>query len=108
GSVGDLHVSAAVDDADVAGAQPPIVEALGRLDPVARSGKTGPARLQLADRLAVPRQLGAVISDDAQLDAGNRPARLAVPAHLVLLRHPRRNERDAAQRAGLGHAPRLD
>ena len=74
-AVGDLDVAVGGDAGDVAGAQPAVVELLGRGVAVVRRGDPRPAHLDLADRLAVPRQHVAVVVDDAQLDAGQTRVR---------------------------------
>ena len=70
GPVGDLDEPVGFDGADVAGAEPAVVELLGGLDLVVGAGDPRAPYLDLADRFAVPGQLAAVVVGDAQLDAG--------------------------------------
>ena len=110
GAVGDLDEAPGVDGADVAGAQPAVVELLGRRVAVVAGGDPRAAHLDLAYGLAVPRQLGAVVVDDAQLDAGQRcgPV-LRAPVDSSSGGAPlRRHARRRPSGRGLGHAPALE
>ena len=108
-AVGDLHVAVGRDAGDVAGAQPAVVELLGRGVAVVGAGDPRAPALDLAHRLAVPRQHGAVVVDDAQLHAGERPAGERPPVHLLRGAEldAARRQRHRRHRAGLGHAPGL-
>src|SRR5713101_234786 len=68
GAVGDADVPVVRDTRDVAGTQPTMVELLGRGIAVVRRGDPRTPHLDLAHRLPVPGQHGAVVGDDAQLD----------------------------------------
>src|SRR4051794_41575114 len=82
-AVGDLGVTAFVHRADVAGAQPAVVEALGRGILIIRCGDPRAAHLDLADRSAVPWQLVALIVGEPHLDSGKGAAGLRAPLGLL-------------------------
>src|SRR6266511_2460480 len=83
GAVGDLDEAVLVDAADVAGAQPTVVELVGRGIEVVAAGDPRPPHFDLADSLAVPRQRRAGVVDDAQLDAADHATGLRAPVHLI-------------------------
>ena len=70
-AVADRHEALRVEGADVAGAQPTVVEPFGVVHAEVGAGDPRPADLELTDRLAVARQHGAVVVGDAHLDAGD-------------------------------------
>ena len=85
-SVGDLHVAVGIDRRDVAGREP--AHAVGiRQERIAAlvvkifADYPRTAHHQIAERLAVPRQLAAVRIDNLHVDAEYRPALLRL--HLV-------------------------
>ena len=86
GAVRDRHVALAVERADVAGAQPAVVELRRVLVLVVRAGDPRATDLELADRLAVVGQHRAVLGDDAHLDAADDPAGLDLVVHVVVAR----------------------
>src|SRR5258706_1328084 len=75
-AIGDLNVASSVHSANVAGAQPAVVEALRRGVFIVRGGDPGTADLDLADRLSVPGQLVSRAVGEAHLDAGEGDPRL--------------------------------
>ena len=98
------------DGADVAGAQPAVVELLGGRVPPVRGGDPRTSHLDLADVAAVPGQLPAIVVDDAQLHAGDGAPGLGAPVELLGAprSHVGRGVADRADRGHLGHAPPLD
>src|SRR5207253_11029985 len=80
--VSDAQISVGRHAGDVAGAEPPVVELLGRRVAVVGARDPRPSGLDLADRVAVPREDRPVVADDAQLDAGNGAPGEAAPLHL--------------------------
>src|SRR3954471_16605548 len=110
-AIGDAHVAALVDRADVARAQPAVVELLGRtriLVVITRDPRA--PRLELARRLPVPVALAAVVGDQPGLHERQQSAsRRSISPHLVAaLLHAGRWPRDRTDRRGLGHPPALD
>src|SRR6185436_12272916 len=67
GRVGDGDVLQ-VDGADVAGREPAVVQGIAALALEVAPDYPGTAHLEVAERLAVPRQLVAVLVDDAHVD----------------------------------------
>ena len=109
GAVGDLHVALGVDGGDVAGPQPavvgPLVAELVRI--VIGGGDPGPARLQLAHGLAVPRHQSGVVHQPHVDKGQGGPLLRAVVVLGVLVQplHGRLEHRGSAERRHLGHAP---
>ena len=108
----DLDVAVRLDGDDVAGLEPAVVRPAVRAVRRVVVGGRDPdaAHLELAHRLAVPRHeaLGAARAD---LDERRRDALLGAVAVLLVLgqRHLAARELgDGAERAHLGHAPRVD
>src|ERR1700681_2313147 len=106
-AVGDLGEAAIIQSASVAGAKPAVVEALRRRIFVIRGGDPGTAHLDLADRLAVPRQLVSLVVGDAHLNSGEGASRLRAPFCLLVLTSASRRPGEGGDRRGLGHAPAL-
>src|SRR5947209_10327295 len=109
-AIGDLDETQGIDAAHVAGAQPAVVEALRRQVFIIGAGDPGAAHLDLADRLAVPRQLGAGavgVIDEAHLDAGEDAPRLRAPVRLLAVPGAARRPGQRGDRRRLGHAPAL-
>src|SRR5699024_1919718 len=100
-AVGQGDVPEAVAVADVAGPQPAVVELRLRLG-IARVGVPGghprTPDLELADRFPVARQDGAVVPDDAALDAAEQPTGGALVAPRVIALGPERDVRHRGHR----------
>src|SRR5947207_9169182 len=112
-AVGDLHDAVRVDGRHVAGRKP-LRAVLVRLQRIAALAlelavdDPGPAHLQVAERLAIPGQLGPVLADDAHVHAVDGAPLLVlerVARILRRLRMLRLEAADRAERAHLGHAP---
>ena len=108
GAVGDPHIAVLVDGGDVAGVEKAfVVEDVG-IDLEIGLGDRGPAHLEAAESLAVPRQFLAGIVGDLHLDAERRVALGLQDIEPLLAGEfgKRRLQRgDGADRAHLGHAP---
>src|SRR3984885_13301222 len=74
GPVGQRDEAERVDGADVAGAQPAVVELAGIVVLVIAAGDPGTADLDLADGHAVVGQHGAFVADQAALDLAHEAA----------------------------------
>src|SRR5690606_32637223 len=73
GAVGQRDKAAFVDPADIAGAQPAVLELIPAiLFADVRAGNPRSAHLQLTDGFAVVRELIASVVDDPKLDSCNR------------------------------------
>src|SRR6185436_35039 len=68
-AVGDLDIAVRVDGAHVPGREPAVFERIAALALEVALDHPGPAHLQVAEGLAIPRQLGAVLVDDAEVHA---------------------------------------
>src|SRR5262245_61617946 len=80
--VGDLDEAVRVDGADVARAQPAVVELVGRRILVVRGRDPRATDLDLARGLPVPGKPPTNVVDDADLDARDQASRLRPPLHL--------------------------
>src|SRR5665213_3476599 len=107
GPVGDLDIALGRHRADVARAQPALVELLRRRVAVVRRRDPRTARFDLPDRLTVPRQWKAGVVDDPQLDPAHDPSGAGPPVHLLGGSDLDRSRRMRHRREGrgLGHAP---
>src|SRR5882672_6547360 len=107
-AVGDLDVAVGIDGADVAGREPALAQWIAALALEITLDDPRAAHLQVAEGLAVPRQLLAVLADDAHVDAEKRAPLLALELCAIRLAplHVLRLEGGGgAERAHLGHAP---
>src|SRR5438128_3120519 len=77
-AVGDLDVAVGVDGAHVARGEPAVLQRITALALEVALEDPRPSHLQVAEGLAVPRQLLAVFADDAHVDAEQRAALLAL------------------------------
>src|SRR6267142_2187629 len=77
-AVGDLDVAVGIDGADITRGEPLVAQRIAALALEIALDDPRPAHLQVAEGLAVPRQLLAVLADDAQVDAEQRAALLAL------------------------------
>src|SRR6266850_418787 len=68
-AVGDLDVAVGIDGADITRGEPLVAQRIAALALEIALDDPRPAHLQVAEGLAVPRQLLAVLADDAQVDA---------------------------------------
>src|SRR3954469_11420141 len=87
GAVGDLDVAVRIDGADIARREPAVLQRIAALGLEVAFDHPRAAHLQVAERLAVPRQVAAVLVDDAQVDTEER-APLLVLQLGALLRAP--------------------
>src|SRR5688500_9926832 len=111
GAVGDLHVAVGVDGGDVAGREPALAQHLAALALEVAAGDPRAAHHQVAEALAVPGQLAAFLVDDLHVDAEDAAALLRLDGELrflVELRLLGLERADGAERANLGHAPRVE
>src|SRR6185437_5491976 len=108
GPVGQGDVAEGVYGADIAGAQPAVVELAGIVVLVVAAGDPGAADLDLADGYAVIGQHGALVADEAALDLAHEAALGVAVAPGLVVGQPGGRVGDAAQGGGLGHAPGLD
>src|SRR5688572_13459005 len=107
-AIGDLDVALGVDGAHVAGRKPSVLQRIAALALEIALDHPRPAHLQVAERLAVPRQLAAVLVHDAVVDAENRAPLLALDRLALALRQlllPRLERASGAERTHLGHPP---
>ncbi len=108
----DGHVAVGIERGDVAGVEPAFaVESVVAFAAEIALGHRRPAHLQPAERLAVARQLAALVVGDLHLHAEGRMALLHLVVELLLIGQAvelvdQRAER--AERAHLGHAPGMD
>src|SRR5687767_7956801 len=111
GAVGDLHVAVGVDGGHVAGREPALAQHLAAFALEVAAGDPRPAHHQVAEALAVPRQLAALFVDDLHLDAEDAAALLRLDGELRLrveLGLPGLERADRAQGTHLGHAPGME
>jgi hypothetical protein len=108
GAVADRHESFAVHRADVAGAQPSVVEPLGGVDAEIRTGNPGTPDLELADGLSIARKDRPVVGRNAYFDTGDDATGLDAIVNLRVRRRTVRRYRHRGQGTGLSHPPTLD
>ena len=112
GAVGDLHVAVRVHGGDVAGIEEAVaVEDIAAVALEVGARDRGPAHLEAAERLAVPRHRPAGIVLDLHLDHEGRMALLLLDVEPGVAgeRGIFRLERaQRAERRHLGHAPGVD
>ncbi len=109
-AVGDLQEAVGVDRRDVAGREPAVRERR-RVAAKVVVDHPRPAHLQFAERDAVPRQLAAIVADDAHVDAADHaPLLLEQPA--LRVERPLRLRpvelRERTERRQFGHPPRMN
>src|SRR3954463_11418827 len=102
-----MHVSALVDGAHIAGAQPALVKAVRRRAAVVRCGDPGPPRFQFADGFSIPGKNPIALAD-AQLNARNYSSGFGARRELVFSCAAARRLSPRHHRAGFGQAPALD